>query len=112
MALNASEQIGSVLALLPFPRTINAPIPLPFGAATSPIFCAVSSAIRNPYASDQNKATSRGSLAVSNSFRVSSSVINTGALLPMARGNFSDAAGFFSTIPLGKLPRIITTCVI
>ena len=48
MAACASAQIGSVRALLPFPGTINAPIPLPFGVVTSSIWSAVTSAIRNP----------------------------------------------------------------
>ncbi len=58
--------------------------------------------IRNPYARDGNNATSRGNLAVFSSSRVSSSVRNTGALLATARGNFSDAAGFFSIIPVSS----------
>jgi len=96
IALCATEQMGSLRVLLPLPRTSNEPIPLPFGAVTSPICSAVTSAIRVPYDRHQNSATSRGNLAVFSSSRVSSSFRNTGASLLTDLGSFSDTARFYS----------------
>ena len=79
---------GLLYGVLQRPDNLNNP----FGAVTPPISSAVISAMRNPYVSHHNIATSRGNSAEFSNNCVSSNVMNTGALLPRARRRFKDAA--------------------